>query len=210
MFGVRIKEERQLLGLSQELLADKLGISRRTMVGWEKDDSSPTTVQLFALHELGFDVNYIITGQKVNHNEPDNDDFAKIPVYDVEASAGYGSFFNNENILYHMAYRKEWLKNRGLTTSKLGVIIVNGDSMQPTLNDRESILINFAETTPKDGHIYVVRSDDVLWVKRVQRLPNNKILLISDNPFYPAMTLNLEQDNLQVIGKVVNSSRNFY
>lgn len=210
MFGVRIKEERQLLGLSQELLADKLGISRRTMVGWEKDDSSPTTVQLFALHELGFDVNYIITGQKVNRDEPIIDEFAKIPVYDVEASAGHGSFFNNENILYHMAYRKEWLKNRGLTTSKLGVIIVNGDSMQPTLNDRESILINFAETTPKDGHIYVVRSDDVLWVKRVQRLPNNKILLISDNPFYPAMTLNLEQDNLQVIGKVVNSSRNFY
>lgn len=210
MFGVRIKEERQLLGLSQELLADKLGISRRTMVGWEKDDSSPTTVQLFALYELGFDVNYIITGQKVNRDETIIDEFAKIPVYDVEASAGHGSFFNNENILYHMAYRKEWLKNRGLTTSKLGVIIVNGDSMQPTLNDRESILINFAETTPKDGHIYVVRSDDVLWVKRVQRLPNNKILLISDNPFYPAMTLNLEQDNLQVIGKVVNSSRNFY
>lgn len=210
MFGLRIKEERQRLDFSQELLAEKLGLSRRTMVGWEKDDSSPTAVQLFALHELGFDVNYIITGQKVNRDETIIDEFAKIPVYDVEASAGHGSFFNNENILYHMAYRKEWLKNRGLTTSKLGVIIVNGDSMQPTLNDRESILINFAETTPKDGHIYVVRSDDVLWVKRVQRLPNNKILLISDNPFYPAMTLNLEQDNLQVIGKVVNSSRNFY
>lgn len=210
MFGVRIKEERQLLGLSQELLADKLGISRRTMVGWEKDDSSPTTVQLFALHELGFDVNYIITGQKVNRDEPIIDEFAKIPVYDVEASAGHGSFFNGENVLYHMAYRKEWIRNRGLNVKDLGIIVIKGDSMEPTLSDRESILINQAETEPKDGHIYVVRSDDVLWVKRVQRLPNHQVLLISDNKFYPPITIDLKADDFQVIGKVVNSSRNFY
>lgn len=210
MFGLRIKEERQRLDFSQELLAEKLGLSRRTIIGWEKDDSSPTAVQLFALHELGFDVNYIITGQKVSRDESANDDFAKIPVYDVEASAGHGSFFNNENILYHMAYRKEWIRNRGLNIKDLGIIVIKGDSMEPTLNDRESILINQAETEPKDGHIYVVRSDDVLWVKRVQRLPNHQVLLISDNKFYPPIMIDLKADDFQVIGKVVNSSRNFY
>lgn len=208
--GQRLREERERLGYTQPVFAELASTTKKSQIDYEKDITQPKASYLADIAQVGADINYIVTGQKVNRDEPIIDEFAKIPVYDVEASAGHGSFFNNENILYHMAYRKEWLKNRGLTTSKLGVIIVNGDSMQPTLNDRESILINFAETTPKDGHIYVVRSDDVLWVKRVQRLPNNKILLISDNPFYPAMTLNLEQDNLQVIGKVVNSSRNFY
>ncbi len=211
MFGTRIKEERQRLGLSQEILSEKLGVSRRTLVGWEKDDSSPTAVQLFALHELGVDTNYIITGQTKNNGASDfNEEFVKIPVYDVEASAGHGSFFCSENIIYHMAYRREWLKNRNLIVKDLGVIVVKGDSMEPTLNDKESILVNCAETTPKDGHIYVVRSGDVLWVKRVQRLPSDKVLLISDNKYYPPITIDLNIDDFQVIGKVVNSSRNFH
>lgn len=215
MFGLRIKEERQRLDFSQELLAEKLGLSRRTIIGWEKDDSSPTAVQLFALSQLGFDTTYIITGQRQSTaQEQDIDtfdnEFARIPVYNVEVSAGNGSIFDNENILYYMAYRKEWLKNRGLFTKDLGIVVIKGDSMEPTLNDCESILINQAETEPTDGHIYVIRSDDVLWVKRVQRLPNHQVLLLSDNRFYPPITIDLKADNFQVIGKVVNSSRNFY
>lgn len=208
MFGSRIKELRVALSFSQEALAEKLGVSRRTVVGWEAEDSSPNTVQLFALSELGFDVSYIVTGKSSKASD-EYDEFAKIPVYDVEVSAGDGVFFNDENMQYHMAYRKAWLKSRNLNVDSLSVVVVKGDSMQPTLNDKEYILIDHASTTPKEG-IYVVRSGDVLWVKRLQRMPNNQILLISDNTHYPPITVDLRDENFQIIGRVVNSSRNFY
>lgn len=210
MFGSRIKELRLALSLSQEVLAEKLGVSRRTISGWEADDSSPNTVQLFALSELGFDVSYIVTGKSSSSGISDEyDEFAKIPVYDVEVSAGHGAFFDSENVQYHMAYRRQWLKSRNLNVNNLSVVVVRGDSMQPTLNDRESILVDRSSTTPKDG-IYVVRSGDVLWVKRLQRMPNNQILLISDNTHYPPITVDLRDEDFQIIGRVVNSSRNFY
>lgn len=208
--GQRLREERERLGYTQPAFAELANTTKKSQIDYEKDITQPKAGYLADIAQVGADINYIVTGQKVNHNEPDNDEFAKIPVYDVEASAGHGSFFNGENVLYHMAYRKEWIRNRGLNIKDLGIIVIKGDSMEPTLNDRESILINQAETEPKDGHIYVVRSDDVLWVKRVQRLPNHQVLLLSDNKFYPPITIDLKTDNFQVIGKVVNSSRNFY
>lgn len=209
MFGSRIKELRVALSFSQETLAEKLGVSRRTISGWEADDSSPNTVQLFALSELGFDVGYIITGKSSDSRSDGFEEFAKIPAYDVEVSAGNGAFFNDENIECYMAYRKAWLKSRNLNVDNLSVVMVRGDSMQPTLNDKEYILIDHATITPKDG-IYVVRSGDTLWVKRLQRMPNNQILLISDNTHYPPITVDLRDENFQIIGRVVNSSRNFY
>lgn len=208
--GQRLREERERLGFTQPAFAEIANTTKKSQIDYEKDITQPKAGYLADIAQAGADINYIVTGQKTSRDEPTDDEFAKIPVYDVEASAGAGAYNQAENILYYMAYRKEWLRNRGLFAKNLGVIIVNGDSMEPTINNRESILVNHAETVAKDGNIYVVRSGDMLWVKRVQRLPNNKIQLISDNSFYPAIVLDIEQDDFQIVGKVVNSSRNFY
>lgn len=208
--GQRLREERERLGFTQPAFAEIANTTKKSQIDYEKDITQPKAGYLADIAQAGADINYIVTGQKTSRDEPTDDEFAKIPVYDVEASAGAGAYNQAENILYYMAYRNEWLRNRGLFAKNLGVIIVNGDSMEPTINNRESILVNHAETVAKDGNIYVVRSGDMLWVKRVQRLPNNKIQLISDNSFYPAIVLDIEQDDFQIVGKVVNSSRNFY
>lgn len=209
--GLRLKEERERLGFTQTAFAELASTTKKSQIDYEKDITQPKAGYLADIAQVGADVLYIITGTKTDtQSKSFGEEFVTIPVYDVEASAGHGSFFCSENIIYHMAYRREWLKNRNLIVKDLGVIVVKGDSMEPTLNDKESILVNCAETTPKDGHIYVVRSGDVLWVKRVQRLPSDKVLLISDNKYYPHITIDLNHDDFQVIGKVVNSSRNFH
>jgi phage repressor protein C with HTH and peptisase S24 domain len=83
--------------------------------------------------------------------------------------------------------------------------------MEPTISDGDSILINTAENEPQDGHIYVIRSGETLWVKRVQRMLDGSLSLISDNKMYAPMILNLETTpDVEIIGKVVNSSKNFY
>lgn len=203
--GQRLKEERERLGYIQSTFAELVSTTKKIQIDYEKDITQLKTDYLADIAQIGVDINYIITGQKVN-----NDEFVKIPVCDVERFVNYNSICNNENILYYMAYRKEWLHNNGLFVKDLVMIVVTGDSMKPTIHNQDYILINKAETELKDGRIYVVCSDEILWVKRIQILPNNKILLLSDNRIYPAIKLDLEQDNFKVIGRVVNSSHNFY
>lgn len=64
LIGLRLKEERQRLELTQASFSEKAGAKPRTLADWEKGVSSPTAVQLCALSHAGVDVQYIITGQR--------------------------------------------------------------------------------------------------------------------------------------------------
>lgn len=50
--GARIKEARELLGLSQTALADELGAGERTVQAWERNERTPRLKALLRLSEL--------------------------------------------------------------------------------------------------------------------------------------------------------------
>ncbi len=62
--GSRIKEERVRLGMTQPQFAEASISSKRALIEWEKNATSPSTVQLSALHHIGADVLYIVTGRR--------------------------------------------------------------------------------------------------------------------------------------------------
>lgn len=62
--GVRLKEERERLGLTQPEFAEVAGVKKRALIDWEKGVSSPTAVQMSALAGIGVDVLYVVTGQR--------------------------------------------------------------------------------------------------------------------------------------------------
>ena len=217
MIGERLREERERLGFNQPDFANFAGVSKRTLIDWEKSSTSPNAVQLSSLNEIGVDVGYVITGERKHLNVaelPDGyDGFSLVPVHDeVLISAGHGSVIcSNPEPSNFMAFRNDWIRSRGFLVKDLKVFITRGDSMIPTIEDKEPILVNTGEKEPQDGHIYVIRSGEMTWVKRIQRLIDGALLLISDNKLYPAMSIKLDESNdVEVIGKVVNSSKNFY
>lgn len=65
MLQNRLKEERERLGLTQDAFSAMAGAKRRTLVDWEKGVSSPTAAQMSLLSEIGVDVYYVLTGQRV-------------------------------------------------------------------------------------------------------------------------------------------------
>lgn len=67
MIGLRLKEERERLGFTQEAFAEIAGAKRRTLIDWEKGVSSPTAAQMAALATVDADVQFIITGQRQGH-----------------------------------------------------------------------------------------------------------------------------------------------
>lgn len=63
--GQKIKEEREKKALSQDALSKILPTSRKTIVNWEMDISAPDAKQLEIMYMQGFDVHYIITGNRM-------------------------------------------------------------------------------------------------------------------------------------------------
>lgn len=67
--GVRLRDERLRLDLSQLSFAEQCGISRSTLSAWEKGDQSPNGAAFALMAALGIDVLYVITGSRSGDSE---------------------------------------------------------------------------------------------------------------------------------------------
>ena len=111
-----------------------------------------------------------------------------IPVYDeVFASAGAGRL-NDECISFYLHFEKAFLKSyfKLTNTEHLALLRLEGDSMMPTLPPNARLLVQ-ASTQFKEGQIVLCRLDDELFVKRLQKQPELKLL--SDNKAYEPIAL---------------------
>jgi phage repressor protein C with HTH and peptisase S24 domain len=132
------------------------------------------------------------------------DSFALVPVYDARASAGPG-LVGSDEIVSRLAFRMDWLRIvTRAPVEDLGVIMVDGDSMEPTLRHNDIVLIDLTQRNVigREG-IYVIRIDDCLQVKRVAANPVARtVTLGSDNPVYPAFA-NIRPEDINVLGRVI-------
>ncbi len=134
-----------------------------------------------------------------------------IPIsrYAVFASAGPGSITDQERPVAQLGFSKDWVEQ--LTRSKaedLSIIKVEGDSMFPTLNDADDIMVDrsAASETISDG-IYVLRRDDTLMVKRITVNPSRRSYNVSsDNPAYASWP-DCSPKDIDVLGRVVWAGR---
>jgi Peptidase S24-like len=130
-----------------------------------------------------------------------------IPKLAVGASAGAGALNEGETLAGKIGFDEKWLRKQGLEPSRLSLIRVDGDSMAPTLNHGDDIMVDnsAAESILRDG-IHVIRMDDVLMVKRLARGPVGRLSVLSDNPSYPDWP-DVEGAAVTVIGRVVWAGR---
>lgn len=125
-----------------------------------------------------------------------------VPRIEVRASAGPGGMAEIEEQGRPIAFDPLLLKEIGAQrTSLLSVIRVSGDSMEPTLYDRDDILVDRSATTAVSGAIHVLRLDDLLMVKRLVR-EGAAWIICSDNPAYPDIR-DFDPAALQLIGRVL-------
>lgn len=69
--GERIKEQRKNCGLSQEKVAELVGVSRQAVTKWEAEQSAPSTENLFRLAEIfGTTVDILLASEKEEKNSP--------------------------------------------------------------------------------------------------------------------------------------------
>ena len=106
---------------------------------------------------------------------------------------------DSERIIGRVAFRRSWLQKPGLTADQCSVIRVVGESMEPTLPDGCSILVNRAQREPRLNGIFVLRTHDGLLVKRAGKDEAGEWLLVSDHPAWEPAAW---PDTAEVVGEV--------
>ena len=137
------------------------------------------------------------------------DGLISVKRHPVMVSAGPGAIVTEELGKPYFAFDERWLK--ALTPSapsSLSIVRVDGDSMSPTLNPGDDILVDLEDSTARlrDG-IYVLRIDDALVVKRLALNPIAKRVTVqSDNPAYSDWP-DCSPGEIKCIGRVIWSGR---
>lgn len=126
--------------------------------------------------------------------------WVEVPRLDLGASAGPGRVAGGEGAFDTFRFSRRWLAEQGLERAQLSAIRVEGDSMEPLLNDGDEILVDRSPRAFRDG-IHVVRLGDTLMVKRVANAGAGRVALLSQNLAYPPVEVAAEE--IEIIGRVV-------
>ena len=171
----------------------------------------PTRKVLISLAECtGVSLEWLMTGsgtEEVGGNSSHistDETYAYVPLYDARCSAGHGSWNENAKVLTMLAFTAYSLRKQGLTPSKLSAVRVDGDSMAGLLEDGDTVMIDHSRNQLEAEAVYVIRLDDHLYAKRLQRLFDGSVRIISENKAYGDVVVSKTQLNdLTIIGRVV-------
>ncbi len=199
-------------------LAELIQVSESQIHRYSAKDSDPKiSVLLHMAAVSGVRLHWLISGEEPvfskdageGLNAEIEQEFALIPGYNVHVSAGSGSIPLDEQPARRLAFRHRWLQYRGLNAKDLVMVYARGDSMEPTIADNDTLMVDTSDTLPQDGQIFVIRNDGHLLVKRTQVAPGQGVWLLSDNPSYDRLLLNLRDvPDIEVIGRVVWLGKN--
>lgn len=149
---------------------------------------------------------------RVTAIHPDDErveDVVYVPESKIQFSAGSG------NIAYEIVedeepatYRLSWFQKYGINPERVRRFRVTGDSMEPMLFPRDTILVNTEETNIVDGKLYAIRYGDELRVKYLSRRLDGTLILRSLNPAYKDEEVSPEmaQEHISVLGRVRDRS----
>ena len=133
------------------------------------------------------------------------DDQTTLTVYtDVKAVAGEGRVVYPDEAQRTVEVPRHFISSLiGFSVpSTVGIHMVEGDSMHPTIQEDDLVLYKPVEEV-RSGGVYVMLIDGGLSVKRVERIPGGGYKIISDNEYgsYPNYTLIPTDDNSELINQ---------
>ncbi len=123
---------------------------------------------------------------------------------DIEASAGHGCMPLDEATVVMVEIARAELDRANVKPEDARIMQVRGDSMRGSLDSGDFVILNIADTQPREGEIFAVSFRGDVFIKKIQRT-NTGINLISSNAEYPPIAIaDDDQDSVdfRVIGSV--------
>jgi len=136
-----------------------------------------------------------------------DDKYAFIPQYTAKAAAGLGCENPHVESVATLAFKRDWLRMKGANPKNLAVIYADGESMWPTINDHDVLLIDTSRIEPVDGQVFVLTAVDGVIVKRLVRTALGGWIIRSDNDdkeeYRDRIPLRADNNEHRIIGKVI-------
>jgi phage repressor protein C with HTH and peptisase S24 domain len=221
-FGARLAEA--IGDESVNSFAKRCEVSEGSIRNYLKDKIPGADIALRIADTAGVDFEWLVSGRGSKRLPPGADfvlktpngalfieaksrnlpDFSLVPRLDVSASAGSGVVPYTEDPLEYLAFQSDWLRSRGINANAARILTARGDSMEETIRDGDTLLVDTSIDRVKDNAIYVVSYGEMVLVKRIHGRLNGSLQLISDNPRYPPEEVAAgEVTQLNVAGRVM-------
>lgn len=191
--GERFKKIRNDLGFNQETMAKYLDCSIRSIKSYESG-AIPSSDVIMKLAESGIDTTWLLAGQVKRPNA--------INIYNVEFSAGCGSFIDEENIDTQINVPNQFFKQYNLPLKSTVGVYVRGDSMEGMFSDHDVAFLDMSIQRFIHDGIYAFSYDDSCFIKLLQ-LEGNALKAISLNSKYSPWLI--ENESLLKIAGMVKA-----
>lgn len=198
--GQYIKQLRIEKGLTQEELGALFGVQKAAVQKWEsgavKNLKRETIKKLSEIFDVPPGTFITSDSDKSNISAVYMNDIYKIPVFE-SVSAGFGAYADSIVVDYIPMF----IKNPAEVPLLMG-IRVEGDSMYPTIEDGDIIIVR-RQSSVDSGSIAVMLIDNEEGVVKKVEYGKNWIDLVSINPMYPKRHFEGEEvTRLRVMGLV--------
>ena len=215
----RLKQARKEAGLSQGALARLVGTGQSTIGSIENGRNQGSGLLVDIARVLAVSPDWLArghghmrSGQSVARGFTPlktATDIVTIPRYNTGGSMGDGVVLHDQpGVIESWSVSKKWLAEnvRGYTsTDNLAIVTGFGDSMRPTYNPGDPLIVDKGVHTVEFDSVYFFRVGSEGYVKRIQRVPTSDGLIyraISDNSMYPPFEINQTMD-FHVLARVI-------
>ncbi len=185
-------------------VATALNIPQATFATMKKRNSIPyeEILEFCALKKIS--VNWLFFDQAIDMLKEETEKFFHVRYFsDIRASAGGGAEVFDEGYETISIDEKIMRNMVGLGNTELEAIHVDGESMEPTLQDGSIVFVDRTQTNIAKNGIFIAATTGGLFIKRIQQRADGMIELISDNTMYPPQAI--APDEVVIVGKVVGN-----
>ncbi|MDH0293379.1 LexA family transcriptional regulator [Pseudomonas sp. GD04087] len=136
-----------------------------------------------------------------------DDEYIHVPLKSARGAMGRGYENPYVEVKGHLAFKRSWIKARGLNAKYLEAFYADGDSMYPTINSGDVVLLNKAQKEPVHNKIFALNGADGVIIKRLSYASAvNQWGLISDNldkREFPDQWLDEDDEPMSLMGQIV-------
>lgn len=185
-------------------VAAALSISQAKFATMKKRGSIPYKQILEFCAVKKISVNWLFFDQAVDMLKAQTDKFFRVRYFaDIRASAGGGAEVFDEGYELITLDEKIMYSMVGGGSTQLEAIHVDGESMEPTLQDGSIVFVDRSQTNIKKDGIFIASTVGGLFIKRIRQRADGMVELISDNKNYTPEILS--PDEITIVGKVVGN-----
>ncbi|MBI2770011.1 MAG: helix-turn-helix transcriptional regulator [Burkholderiales bacterium] len=214
-FGMRARMARGVMDVADA--AAKIGVHRNTVWNIERGETLPDAFELQLMAQVYRVPVDVLLGAAGGRQSPiggpvksasavEMGAYIYVPLFDVHVSAGPGAFQGVEHVTAMRPFDAGFIRAElNISHNELAMCGVIGSSALPDLKPKDTIMLDLRDHAVMSEGLHVVRLDDALMLKKLQRLPGKVLRVSSANDSYPPFEISGFEDSqrdFQVIGRV--------